>query len=75
MYGAWNRLPFATGVEVIEQPGQSDRRLLSHLEARQYAYSAQIERQNYEQAERLKSLPSRLAKNIFSRMLRLKRQR
>jgi ADP-heptose:LPS heptosyltransferase len=75
MYGAWNRLPLASGVEVIEQPGQSDRHLLSHLEARHHAHSAQIERQNYEQAERLKSLPARLAKSFFSRLLPLKRQR
>ncbi|MEI6491525.1 MAG: glycosyltransferase family 9 protein [Verrucomicrobiota bacterium] len=75
MNGAWNRLPFALGVEAIEQPGQSDRHLLSNLEARQHAHSAQIERQNHEQAERLKGLPSRMAGSIFSRLLRLKRQR
>jgi ADP-heptose:LPS heptosyltransferase len=72
MSEAWKRLPLATGVEVIEQAGESNRSLLSSLEACQQADSAQTERQNNEQAERLKNPSVRLAANFFSRWTRRK---
>jgi ADP-heptose:LPS heptosyltransferase len=68
MSRAWDRLPLATGVEVIEEAeGGEDRKLLSRLEVRERAHAAQIARQKNEQADRTKSFPARLADNLFSR--------
>ncbi len=65
MQTAWERLPLVTGVEVIEAAGQTDRTLLSRLEAGQHAHAAQTRRQTHERTERSKSFPARFLSRWF----------
>ncbi|MFZ4776134.1 MAG: glycosyltransferase family 9 protein [Terrimicrobiaceae bacterium] len=67
MRAAWERLPLASDVEVLEDSSGPDRTLLHPLEARKLAHSAQINRQKNELRERSKTFPSRLAGNLLSR--------
>ncbi|MFA7342795.1 MAG: glycosyltransferase family 9 protein [Terrimicrobiaceae bacterium] len=67
MSKAWERLPLAAGVEIIEQAAGPEREILPSAEALRHANSVQIERRRREQTERGKSLPERLADKIFSR--------